>query len=52
MMRQPWVLIVAASPQASDSQSEPFGLAVRRDGLNAQINLAFRSLIRTFDLRS
>ena len=51
-MRQPWVLIVAGSPQASDSQSEPFGLAVRRDGLKAQINLAFRSLIRTFDLRS
>ena len=51
-MRQPWVLIVAGSPQASDSQSDPFGLRVRRDGLNAQINLAFRSLIRTFDLRS
>ena len=33
MMKQPWVLIVARSPKASDSQSEPFGLAVRRDGL-------------------
>ena len=33
MMKQPWVLIVAVSPKASDSQSEPFGLAVRRDGL-------------------
>ena len=51
-MRQPWVLIVAGSPQASDSQSDPFGLRVRRDGLNAQINLAFRSLIRTFGLWS
>ena len=34
MGEQPWVLIVAASPQASDSQSDPFGLAVRRDGLD------------------
>ena len=29
MGEQPWVLIVAGSPQASDSQSDPFGLAVR-----------------------
>ena len=36
MMRQPWVLIVAGSPQASDSQSDPFGLAVRRDGQKKQ----------------
>ena len=32
-MKQTWVLMVAVSPKASDSQSEPFGLAVRRDGL-------------------
>ena len=33
-MEQPWVIIVAISPKASDSQSEPNGLAVRADGLN------------------
>jgi hypothetical protein len=36
MGKQPWVLIVAGSPQASDSQSDPFGLAVRRDGLKRE----------------
>ncbi len=34
MGKQPGVLIVTVSPKASDSQSDPFGLAVRRDGLN------------------
>ena len=32
-MEQPWVIIVAISPKASDSQSDPSGLAVRADGL-------------------
>ena len=32
-MEQPWVIIVAISPKASDSQSDPRGLAVRADGL-------------------
>ena len=36
MVLQLLVLIVAISPKASDSQSDPFGLAVRRDGLNFQ----------------
>ena len=30
MMKQPWVLIVAFCPKASDWQSEAFGLPVRR----------------------
>ena len=34
MIKRPWVLIVAVCPKASDSQSEPNGLAVRADGLN------------------
>ena len=33
MIKHPWVLIVAVCPKASDSQSEPNGLAVRADGL-------------------
>ena len=33
-MEQPWVIIVAISPRASDSQSDPSGLAVRPDGLH------------------
>ena len=32
-------LIVGRSPKASDSQSEPFGLAVRRDGLKRHVGL-------------
>ena len=32
-MEQLWVMIVATSPKASDSQSDPSGLTVRRDGL-------------------
>ncbi len=32
-MEQPWVIIVAISPKASDSQSDPSGLRVRADGL-------------------
>ena len=32
-MEQPWVIIVAISPKASDSQSDPSELAVRADGL-------------------
>ncbi len=32
MIKHPWVLIVAVCPKASDSQSEPNGLAVRRHG--------------------
>ena len=41
-MKQPWVLIVARSPKASDSQSEPFGLAVRRDGLCSVVQLKIK----------
>ena len=33
MMEQLWVMIVATSPKPSDSQSDPSGLLVRRDGL-------------------
>ena len=38
-------LIVSSSPKASDSQSEPFGLAVRRDGLKRDVGLQFLTLI-------
>ena len=36
-MEQPQFLIVVVSPKASDSQSDPSGLLVRRDGLKYQI---------------
>ena len=39
MVLQLLVLIVAISPKASDSQSDPLGLAVRRDGLNRKIKV-------------
>ena len=36
MGNQAGVLMVAGSPSASDSLSDPFGLAVRRDGQKKQ----------------
>ena len=38
-------LVVSSSPKASDSQSEPFGLAVRRDGLKRDVGLQFLTLV-------
>ena len=41
-MEQPWVIIVAISPKASDSQSVRSGLAVRPHGLTRSQLLHFK----------